>query len=52
MSKHGHLYNEQYSNFNDEIYYEQHPESTLVQMLWITPAVLFLGYVVYKVLTA
>jgi hypothetical protein len=40
-----------HTNFTDSIDYEQHPESTLVQMLWLAPGMLLVAYIVYKFVT-
>jgi hypothetical protein len=33
----------------DEVMYETHPESTIVQMLWIAPAVFIIALVIIHV---
>jgi hypothetical protein len=40
-----------YTHFDDEVDYEQHPETLIGHLLWIAPALLFVGYVVYRILT-
>lgn len=40
-----------HTNFTDEIYHEEMPESLLVHLLWLTPGFLLIGYILYTLFT-